>query len=103
MKLERMLIKIAEACGYVQCDRWPRYYKVHSSDSYVTIKDIPNYTESIDAMAEARETLNSTERKKYAEWLWDSVDFEFEAWIDITPLQHAEAFIRANGLWEEGE
>ena len=109
MKPERMRIKIAEACGitlkqieilgmkdWMWCDK----------SGKPTL--CPNYTESLDAMAEARKTLIHKEQCEYVWQLCKLADpihhcpSKYDL-INATPLHHAEAFRRAKGLWEEGE
>ena len=106
MKPERMRIKIAEACGW----------KLHGAINGVLLMFPPNggdawcppnYPESHDAMAEAIGTLSMDELDHMAAEIMrmDSpVGLRLSHIIlRTTPLQHAEAFLRAKGLWEDGE
>ena len=112
MKPERMRIKIAEACG------WRNIHEGKSAETWGEFpptrgfSEVPNYTESLDAMAEARKTLSGGAWNDY-EWALRKViarSMRESAYtvtvcqiINATPLQHAESFLRAKGLWEEGE
>ena len=111
MTPERMRIKIAEACGIT-----PRKVEVlgmkdvlwFDKDGKMTF--CPNYPTSLDAMAEARKTLSAGEMEEY-DWTlrWTIAESNKESVftvsneqiINATPIQHAEAFLRAKGLWEE--
>ncbi len=91
-----MQIKIAEACG-------------RKGGNSATVPPGRYYCESLDAMAEALKTLEGMDQYRYIEELHRVVAIansqpdctrskptEF-----ATPLQQAEAFLRAKGLWEE--
>ena len=113
MKPERMRIKIAEACGIT-----PKQIEILGMKDWIWCDKsgkptlCKNYPESHDAMAEARKTLDNFEWSQYT---WElrkllaagtketPYTVNENQIINATPLQHAEAFLRAKGLWEEGE
>lgn len=113
MTPEQMRIKIAEACG------WRNIHEDKHSDNLWGefqptrgLSEVPNYPESLDAMAEARRTLDNFEWSQYT---WElrkllatgtketPYTVNENQIINATPLQHAEAFLRAKGLLEDGE
>lgn len=101
--------KIAEACGWKSVTNNSTLGVLPPTRGW---QDLPNYPESHDAMAEARKTLSGGAWNDY-EWALRKViarsmrESEYTVTvcqiINATPLQHAEAFLRAKGLWEEGE
>lgn len=96
--------KIAEACGYrnihagTPIGLWGELFPTRG------ITEIPNYPESHDTMAEALGTLSKLERSNFVLELTHihATGFTFDL-INSTPLQKAEAFLRAKGLWEGKE
>lgn len=102
--------KIAEACGWVGIADTPHHGLCGAKDS-PSFRRIPNYPESHDAMAEALGTLIAKERVMFAGRLRKILqtprlgDYHFatDIWelLTATPLQKAEAFLKAKGLWEE--
>lgn len=91
MTNDQIRLKIAEVRGW-------------NPDSEYHRECLPNYPSSHDAMAEALETLTINEQEGYVRHLSSAV-YEGSLWnlLAATPRQQAEAFLKAKGLWEEGE
>lgn len=111
MKNDAIRRKIAEACRWtdIVCYGVPAFLLGKQRDG--SLKELPNYPESHDAMAEAINGLGGYDRE-FARRLAVIVGIEVSAGsvfysddifklIDATPLQKAEAFLKAKGLWEE--
>lgn len=83
---------IAGACG-----KYPNEYGVYQ---------LADYHGSLDAMALARQTLKPAHQFHYERALRDVLERDsglgtiFEV-ANATAAQHAEAFLRAKGLWKE--
>lgn len=103
--------KIAEACGWTDIVETPHHGMcgVKGTSSFRTVS---NYPESHDAMAEAFGTLDAKEQVRFVRELCTRIpqcskpgdyyaSWELFQLVITTPLQKAEAFLRAKGLWEE--
>lgn len=119
-------IKIAEACGakwYIitwlgqpkqvlsfnvptQNSLGPMRWEL--PDDRILAPNIPNYLNSLDAMAEARKSLSDEEHAQFRTWVWrlatdgkGDTNLNRRKHFEAVASIQAEAFLRTKGLWEE--
>ena len=95
MTPEQQRIAIAEACGWL---------KVHGH----SVAGIPDYLNDLNAMHDAEETLQESQRVTYSNELYDlAVEHQLKtgkwSYLSMTAAQRAEAFLRTIGKWEEAK
>ena len=95
MTPEQQRIAIAEACGWL---------KVHGH----SVAGIPDYLNDLNAMHDAEETLQESQRVTYSNELYDlAVEHQLKtgkwSYLSMTASQRAEAFLRTIGKWEEAK
>ena len=95
MNPEQQRIAIAEACGWL---------KVHGH----SVAGIPDYLNDLNAMHDAEETLQESQRVTYSNELYDlAVEHQLKtgkwSYLSMTASQRAEAFLRTIGKWEEAK
>jgi len=105
MNPDKQKIAIAEACGLA-------VFGVFSEETMNKV-GIPDYLNSLDAVREALETLEPSERFDYLCELesvlgnnsgpggWDLDTTSLWKLVSAAPSQHAEAFLKAIGKWED--
>ncbi len=107
MKPDKIQLKIALACGWVTFHVGLSEKLRGQSPQSKGFQEVPNYPESHDAMAEAFATLDDFDLHDVAyelEAMIGDIGWELSPRILMaSPLQKAEAFLRAKGLWEDGE
>jgi len=109
MKEEQIRIKIAEACGWTNCEYVPSLglAKGHPPIGSGTYKNgmaqLPDYLGDLNSMRDARTMLNEMQKNTYARILksltWTSQLPDYGA-IDASALDHAGAFLRTLNLWQ---
>ena len=95
MNPEQQRVAIAEACGWL---------KVHGH----SVAGIPDYLNDLNAMHDAEETLQESQRVTYSNELYDlAVEHQLKtgkwSYLSMTASQRAEAFLRTIGKWEEAK
>jgi hypothetical protein len=108
MSPEAQRIAIAESRGWTKCrlaikgagapERGKSPYGVPPRRGYEV--SLPNYTQDLNAMHEATQSLTKDQLRWYRNLLIEMTG-TFEA-IDATAAERAEAFLRTIGKWEEG-
>jgi len=68
-------------------------------DSESSRKDIPNFCEDHNAVAEMREALKFAERVDFSVKLMRMVGHGYFDMLNATPRQQCEAFLRMRGKW----
>jgi hypothetical protein len=114
MNPEKQRIAIAEACGWKNVDAgagrvwgFTTRHKGTPSESDVCV-DVPNYPFDLNAMHDAEETLQESQRVTYSNELYDlAVEHQLKtgkwSYLSMTAAQRAEAFLRTIGKWEEAK
>lgn len=142
MTHEKMRVIIAEHCGWKRevRKRYAGQMNVkgwgfnthlptgHRERQFATSPyEFPDFSNDLNAMAQARKSLTPEQQIKYAFWLFHRDTFStkesrwwepdsqptFDTWLeeksenafktyDATALEHATAFIHAIGRWEDG-
>ena len=111
MTPEQQRIAIAEACGWTEiepctcCDGVSRGY---TPTPGAHKKHLPNYLFDLNAMHEAEETLQESQRVTYSNELYDlAVEHSLKtgkwSYLSMTATQRAEAFLRTIGKWDEAK
>jgi hypothetical protein len=97
MNPEQQQLTIAEACGYKTGYRDPEAWH-----------PLPDFLNDLNAMHEAEETLQESQRVTYSNELYDlAVEHQLKtgkwSYLSMTAAQRAEAFLRTIGKWEEAK
>jgi hypothetical protein len=111
MKPEQQRIAIAEACGWTETEAWldgRRCFERAESNSGWDFDSLPDYLNDLNAMHEAEETLQESQRVTYSNELYDlAVEHQLKtgkwSYLSMTAAQRAEAFLRTIGKWEEAK
>lgn len=105
MNKEKQRVAIAKACGWSCFEPDTIQYTARRSDG--KWGEIPDYTNDLNAMHEAEETLDEQERKEYYKELYEFAPRRVftthqDNWvmIHLTASQRAEAFLKTLNLWE---
>lgn len=111
MTPEQQRIAIAEACGITNvAPMIVKNVKHEGDDITVGIWSddgwVPQYLNDLNAMHEAEETLQESQRVTYSNELYDlAVEHSLKtgkwSYLSMTASQRAEAFLRTIGKWEE--
>lgn len=104
-------IAIAEACGWKRVEIPEKIYLLWkfispSGREQVAIHwldVIPDYVHDLNAMADARKTLNDDQRVEFIDWLRSDSNSYASLWdlADASAQKQAEAFLRTIGKWKE--
>jgi hypothetical protein len=96
MTQEEQRTAIAEACGW----RGQRFDHIKQRMTY----DAPDYLNDLNAMHEAKKTLNLHQQTDYVRNLMiQHKDFPMTNAFFATARQQAEAFLHAIGKWKEAK
>lgn len=100
--------KIAEACGWTEVRLFFGILIGRPPNSESRFSAVPEYTNNLNAIAEARKVLNPHQRMDYLRHLghpWGKTEEEnyWKAWecADASAERCACAILKTLGLWEE--
>ncbi len=90
---------IAKACGW----HFEQQAKIWWAPAGTQQRSLLNYCEDLNAMRDARSTLNEVERTSYSMRLSAALGEPNTLWplLDASARQQAEAFLKVKGLWRE--
>ena len=114
MTPEQQRIAIAEACGWqiLEPEVKPAITYLWGLRECFILEEnkeiIPDYLNDLNAMHDAEETLQESQRVTYSNELYDlAVEHQLKtgkwSYLSMTAAQRAEAFLRTIGKWEEAK
>jgi hypothetical protein len=95
---EQINQRIAEACGWTDCNEYIGKPPTRKMDQ--CNRSLPNYAGCLNAMHEAEKILTPKQESKYVTTLCLEVQTT-PSLFNATARQRAEAFLRTIGKWEE--
>ena len=106
MNPEAQRIAIAEACGYKRLSQHEAVWSLKGWN--YKMGNLPDYLNDLNAMHEAEETLQESQRGTYSDELYDlAVEHQLKTgkwrYLSMTAAQRAEARLRTIGKWEAGK